>query len=207
MTDITIFSTQTGQIRRNVSVANPFDVMLQCGDGEGYITGTFADATHYVDDYEAVPKPPRPSQFATFDYGTKQWVESAQEVAAAKASALHSLSDSVSAARRRFITSIPGQEMIYLAKQEEARRYLAESPAPVSLAAYPLIAAEVGITAPTAYQLAVIWLFMADAWTAAAAQIEGIRLNAASSIQAATTVSAALAALDQAKAALDQINP
>lgn len=110
----------------------------------------------------------------------------AEALAAAKARAQADLAAAVAEARAAYITTLPGQQMIYLAKEAEARAYVAE-PAP-DLANYPLLSAEVGITAPDAWQLAQIWLALADLWRQAAAQIEAMRLGVAAQIEAAGTV-------------------
>lgn len=97
--------------------------------------------------------------------------------------------------RRAFITVLPGQEMIYLAKESEARGWIAD-PAP-ELASYPLLAAEAGLTAPDADQLAQVWLNLGDQWRQVAAQIEAARLGAVYGIAAADT-EAAIAAIELA---------
>ncbi|SEN77239.1 hypothetical protein SAMN04488103_107184 [Gemmobacter aquatilis] len=105
----------------------------------------------------------------------------------------------ISAARATMITTLPGQQMIYMAKEAEAARYIAD-PAP-DLATYPLLAAEIGITAPDAWQLAQIWLAMADLWRQAAAGLEALRLGTAAAVAAAGTVAEVAAALIAFRAA------
>ena len=100
-----------------------------------------------------------------------------------QAKAVAQINVSAGAKRAEYVTVTPGQEMIYLAKEAEATRYLAESP--VTLDGYPLLAAEVGITAPSAHELAQIWLNMSALWRQVAAAIEAIRLSAIQSITAA----------------------
>ena len=89
--------------------------------------------------------------------------------------------------RAHYITAIPGQEMIYLKKEEEARRYIAQEPEPSSLSDYPMITAEIGITAPTAWQIAQIWMQMSALLSSTAAGLEGLRLGAIATLEAATT--------------------
>lgn len=97
--------------------------------------------------------------------------------------------------RLEFITDIPGQQMLYQAKEQEAAAYLAESPAPVDLSAYPLMAAEVGpgLTALTPLDLAQTWLAMANQWRLVAAAIENVRLLHVYAVEQA----ADLATIDQ----------
>jgi hypothetical protein len=109
----------------------------------------------------------------------------------------------VSSARQTYITELPGQDALYQAKETEAKAFLAEAN-PV-MADYPLLSAETGITAPTAAELANLWISMGMQWRSVAAQIEAARMTANTAIGAATTVleiEAALAALDTAIAGL-----
>ena len=97
--------------------------------------------------------------------------------------------------RLEFITDIPGQQMLYQAKEAEAAAYLVESPAPADLSAYPLMAAEVGpgLTALTPLDLAQTWLAMANQWRLVAAAIENVRLLHVYAVEQA----ADLATIDQ----------
>lgn len=116
-----------------------------------------------------------------------------EALAQARAAARAALSAHIEAARAALITDLPGQSMIYLAKEAEARSFLAE-PEP-DMADYPMLAAEVGITAPDAETLAQIWLNMADIWRNAAAGLEALRLSTAAAIDAAATPAAVEAAM------------
>lgn len=116
-----------------------------------------------------------------------------QLLAEAKASARVQLTAAISAARVAMITDLPGQDMIYLAKEAEARAWVAD-PEPDS-ADYPLLSAEAGITAPDADALAQLWLNLAALWRAAAAQLEALRMAVGSAIDAAATVEDVEAAL------------
>jgi hypothetical protein len=111
-------------------------------------------------------------------------------LARVKARAVARVNDAASSLRGQYITVIPGQEMIYLAKEAEAVRYLAETPEPTTLDGYPMLAAEVGITAPTAYELAQLWANMSALWRGIAAQIETARLGAIYQIETAPDAAA-----------------
>lgn len=87
--------------------------------------------------------------------------------------------------RLRFITAGAGQAMVYQAKMEEARRYLAADPAPETLDDYPLIAAEVDITAVDAQAVIAIWQQMEAGWRQVAAAIEAARLGGKAAVAAA----------------------
>lgn len=105
-----------------------------------------------------------------------------------KARAVARINNAASDLRGQYITVIPGQEMIYLAKEAEAVRYLAETPE--TLDGFPMLAAEVGVTAPTAYELAQLWANMSALWRQVAAQIETARLTAIYAIEAAEDAAA-----------------
>ena len=116
-----------------------------------------------------------------------------QMLAEAKADAREHLTAVISAARTAMITDLPGQDMIYLAKETEARAWVAaEDP---DMADYPLLSAEVGITAPDADALAQLWLNLATLWRAAAALLEAVRMAVGGAIEAAETVDDVEAAL------------
>lgn len=114
---------------------------------------------------------------------------------AARRAAITRINAAAGLLRQTFITEIPGQEMLYLAKEAEARDYIAD-PAPV-LANYPLIAAETGLTAPDAGSLAQLWLNLGAQWRAVAAQIETARLGAVYATELATS-EAEIAAIEAA---------
>lgn len=115
------------------------------------------------------------------------YVEAGQLVrgglAGAKARAISDINAGADAVRRRYVTTITGQDMLYLRKEAEARGYIAD-PDPV-LEHYPLIAAEVGITAPSAWEVAQTYLNMSALWIQAAAQLETARLGAIAAIEVA----------------------
>jgi hypothetical protein len=95
-------------------------------------------------------------------------------------------------ARLAWITPGAGQAAVYLMKREEAMAFAAAAdPDPDD---YPLLGAEVGITAPTLGEVAAIVTALADAWTQAAAAIEVIRLGAKRAIAEAETIEAVIAA-------------
>ena len=100
-------------------------------------------------------------------------------------SALNKLNERMAEMRSQLVTSLPGQDMVYIRKEEEAKSYL-NSIAPV-LEDYPLIAAEIGITADTAYQIAQIWMAMSHFWISAAADLEGLRMRIGNAIAQAET--------------------
>ncbi|WP_321449778.1 hypothetical protein [uncultured Cohaesibacter sp.] len=92
------------------------------------------------------------------------------------------------------MTDLIGQEMIYLAKEQEAKDWQAsESP---DLADFLLMFAEVGITASTADKLATLWLTMANQWRQTAASFGAIRLKSKSDIKSAASAEAVQSVVD-----------
>jgi len=101
---------------------------------------------------------------------------------------------SAEAARLKYITPGAGQAMTYQQKTEEARRYIAtESPA---LSDFPMISAEVGITADTPAGVCAVILDAYAQWQQLGAAFEAIRLGAKKAIDAAETVADAQAVAD-----------
>lgn len=83
--------------------------------------------------------------------------------------------------RKRIYTDIPGQDALYLEKRAEAQAYVAEARGrgePATLADYPLLANEVGVTAPTAWMLAQLWLNRSDQFKRVGAASERLRMQA-----------------------------
>ena len=95
-------------------------------------------------------------------------------------------------ARLLWITPGSGQALTYEQKRIEAER-MATDPAPQP-EAYPMLAAEVGITADTLAAVGALVRARAAAWTAAAAQIESLRLQAKAAVMAANNAAEARAA-------------
>lgn len=106
-------------------------------------------------------------------------------IAPLQAETIAAINATIGEIRARYITVAPGQDPIYAAKEAEARDYIADS-AP-DMSKYPFLSAEVGVTAPDAYQLAQLWLGMASLWRTVASALERIRLVAINSVQAAST--------------------
>lgn len=137
------------------------------------------------------PLPAKPDPWTTFDPAAGAWVDmrspeqTAADLAKAKRAAIAEVNAWAAAERVKHITIIPGQDMIYLAKEAEAVRWLAADPAPADLAGFPLIAAEVGITAETPWHLAQIWAQLGQIWRGMAAQIEAVRLGVIKAVEAA----------------------
>lgn len=184
-----IYEASSGRIVAALTVLSDEERDANMADGQGWIEGYFDPATFYVADGQATAYPPQPEEWMTFDYALGEWIDDrgAEDLEALRAVVLDQLNRYVANQRRQFITDLPGQEMIYLRKEDEGRRYLASEVEPVDLSDFPLIAAEVGITAPTAYQLATIWVQLTSMWIGAAAQIEQFRMTVDARIRASVS--------------------
>jgi hypothetical protein len=121
-----------------------------------------------------------------------------------KNAAYEVLNTTVSNLRLKFITPLPGQEMVYMAKAAQAKDFLVDpNPDPNQ---YLLIYGEVGITAPDALGVAQVFQGKATAWTQIASAIETIRLTAERDINIASTNEAVDTALFVAVSYLDQLD-
>lgn len=120
----------------------------------------------------------------------------------AKRDAIAEVNNIVGDVRSRYITTAPGQEMIYLSKEAEARDCLADTgPVPSS---YPLLAAEVGITAETLAQVAQVILNIAGIWRGIAAELETLRFHAIAAIEDAPDPQAVADVVTSLRHALDE---
>jgi hypothetical protein len=107
--------------------------------------------------------------------------------------------------RSRFAT--PGKHVIYDRKLKEAERYLVavSSGSTPNINGYPYMKKEVGKTAPTAVDLANLWVMMNSAWEDVSATIEEISITAKAQARAAGTAEDIASIADTAAAALDAI--
>ena len=117
----------------------------------------------------------------------------------------------VGAVRASFVTVIPAQDMVYLEKAGEARRFLVAYPTPADVPetvdadpvlGFPFVLAEVGITASTAWDVAVVYVTGAATFRAAGAALETVRLGTVAAIEVAETPAAIDAALTGCAASL-----
>jgi hypothetical protein len=96
------------------------------------------------------------------------------------------------AARLRYITAGSGQAMTYQQKAQEASEVLSlVGSGEVDETQFPLLSAEVGITAPTLIEVAQVVDYAYQTWRVVGAQIEALRLGGKSAVSAATTIPAA----------------
>lgn len=99
-----------------------------------------------------------------------------------------SIDEAAELARLKYITPGVGQAMTYQQKAAEAATCMVdEDPQPFR---YPLLAAEVGITAPTLAGVALVVSQAYAQWAVIGAAIEAARLGAKSAVDAATDAAA-----------------
>lgn len=175
---------------------------MNCDDGLEWVLGEFDQDRYQLSGGSMVALPPRPGPWAVWQDGA--WTDPRTpadleaELSAARLAAVAAINAASGPIRRLYVTDIPGQEALYLMKEAEARAWVASAdPEPTQ---FPLIAAEVGITAPTAGEVAQVYLNLAGIYTAAAAQLETVRLGHIAQAEAAPTSEAAAAVADAFRA-------
>lgn len=127
----------------------------------------------------------------------------ARELARHRRKAIAEITELVRPVRLQFITDLPGQDMIYMEKEREALRYLAEDPQPSSLDDFPWIEQEVGSTASTAYEVAQVFANLAARWRTVGARLEGLRIDATTQVDSATSKDEVDAAVSDLKELLE----
>ena len=127
-----------------------------------------------------------PGEYYSFDISSETWIDDTLlRLPEIKLKASKVVSDKCSTIRSLYITNVKGQEVVYTMKRDEALRFLNDNDPDIS--EYPLIAAEIGITAQAAHEVAQIYINMSHMFVQALAALENIRLTAVSAIETATT--------------------
>lgn len=110
--------------------------------------------------------------------------------------------------RKKYITVIPGQDMLYKEKEIQAVNYLAASPEPNTVSGweteYPSIAREVGITADTPANVATVIVHLADIWRDIGSLLDQFRLGAILTVENATDRTAIDQAVSNFQTAVEQ---
>ncbi|ARE84995.1 hypothetical protein ROSMUCSMR3_03541 [Roseovarius mucosus] len=137
-------------------------------------------------------------------------VSKARELNVCKAKAKDAVNKRMDQIRSRFITSIAGQSMIYMAKEAEALAYVAATPEPNTVAGweqdYPFIAGEVGSTGSSAYEVAQVFLNLAAQWRDIGAQLEKARIETIQAISLSQSVTDTDDALGQFEAEIAEFD-
>lgn len=186
MINYTIYKTSTGNIVQS-GIAPDLNQWLD--EGESIIEGASDPNTQCVRDGVIIDRPIKPRFW--LDWNGTEWVDNRTTEQIAECLELYrkettaSVNREVGKIRSKYITTIEGQEMLYLDKEREAVAFLSD-PEP-DLANYPFISREVGVTATTAQELAQVWLNSAFMWRQIAAELEKQRFEALNAIAVATT--------------------
>lgn len=191
------FYDLTGRYVTSMSMPDDEAVRLNTPPGTTAVSGRFSEDT-YLHQGEVKTIPARPSEdlFWVFDTIIGEWTDQRTE-AELQAASEQKRRDAIDAinrvrgdARTRFITSIPGQDMVYMEKEREAREWVAaratDSNAP-DPDEYPHLANEVGTTAPDMDAVAQVYLNMAAMFRTFSAIIEGEAMAALNAVEAAPT--------------------
>lgn len=101
--------------------------------------------------------------------------------------ATDAIDSAAGAARARFITTVPGQDITYQIKADQADAYVAAG-RPADTSAYPMLEAEATARGMSVSDLADEVRITRDAWIAKASQIEGARMAGKAAIEACTAV-------------------
>jgi hypothetical protein len=120
-------------------------------------------------------------------YQVLEGILTAVDIEAFKKSAITKINTEVGRVRLQMITDLPGQELIYKTKEEQARRYLTATPEPADLTEYRMIASEVTARGISPYQAAQLILNLAGMWELVGGALEDIRLTAAVDLESVTT--------------------
>ena len=182
---------------------NPFDWYWLADDGRLYSSArsglTDASDPAYLSWGGVATSWPRDDDGAQTDaalqevlapYGLALWPET---LAQAQARLCQAIDAAAETQRQRWITPGAGQAITYLTKADEARRAVSVGAA-AQPADYPLIAAEIGITADGLLEVAGAVLAAHQAWLAAGAAIEAARLACKAAVGTAADIATAEAA-------------
>ena len=107
-------------------------------------------------------------------------------------------------ARARHITTSPGQESTYIAKGQEAERFIADG-SPADTTPFVMLTAEAGALGISVADLADQVIATRTAWLQLAGAVEGARLGGKAAVEAAETIDEAETAAAAAIAVLGAI--
>ena len=139
--------------------------------------------------------------------GAPRVVERVPPLSEVRATGRHKVDRMAGGARSRIITTVPGQAETYLAKEREARDWLAVEAAggqPV-LADYPMLQAETAVTGQSATEAAQAIVARADQWRVLGARIERVRRQGKLDIEAAPDAAGVEAVIERVQAELQTI--
>lgn len=166
-----------------MDIAIAIDALVPGAQYFGTLTGGTLDEFDALDWLDERQKPTWPALQTASLEATKRKLKAQIDTAAERE-------------RLKYITAGTGQAMTYQQKAEEAAAFLSdENPDP---AHYPLLSAEIGITAADITGVATIVAAAYRQWRFIGAQIEASRLGTKAAIESAEAEEAAQAAADAA---------
>lgn len=186
-----IYNKATGVITSRMDVATIDDALLNVGENEGIIAGDYDETVYYVKDGGVFEYPTMsPGYWAV--WSGSAWIDPRSqdrvhfETERHRVQMIETINKECGDLRKKFVTSIPAQDMIYQAKEAEAKAFLSDSDAdPME---YPMLSAEVGITGDSLFQVAQIIMHLSFMLRQVAAGLERVRLNGIKGIEEATTI-------------------
>lgn len=136
------FFDSLGKITRQ-SCVSAAEAELAADAGEQWIESPdiYSDETHYVFSGDFTPFPSRPSAWHEWDWTSLAWVRPTSAADDARASGRARIDTAAGNARKRYITTSPGQDATYTVKYAEALGYIAAG-YPSDLSPYPFVAGE-----------------------------------------------------------------
>ena len=195
-----VVADSQGRIIRSGSCSEE-SFALQGGEGETVIAADGLDDKIHVwdsvaEEFRTIPTQPDPwSVWNGTDWIDPRTPEELEaELTEAKTLAMREITTMRGKMRMVYITDIPGQDMLYMAKMEEARAYVAA--AHPDIADFPLIESEVGVTAPTADEVAQVFLNLNALWRDAAGQIDAACFQAEGAVMAAPDIATVTAIVE-----------
>lgn len=144
------------------------------------------------------------------DAGVPEDVVTAAELADVRAEALAAIDAHAGVVRSRYLTLIPGQEMTYQRKTEQARAYLALDAAARAAAGhadFPLLLPEAAAVGADPAPLAALIIAREDAWLQIGGQIEAARVGGKADVSSRRLVHTIADARAAAIAALNALSP
>lgn len=195
-----IYDTTSGLVVQTLTAGDQAEAEANCNPGQAVIAANARVMETYVRAGVVRELPPRPGRWAQWDGG--KWIDprTDEDIAAdlelSRMAGLTRIGQLRGQARLSYITDLPGQDMLYMAKADEARAYLSDpDPDPAD---YPLVLSEVGITAPTAYEVAQVFTNLNALWRYAAGSLDAACFQAEAAVRQApdaNTIDSILAGL------------
>lgn len=211
MAEYIVYEEATGKILRTLQMPQ-FMAEVNVFEGEALLEcpPPLDLGTAYVKEGVVLEMPVKPNPYYEFDYSDETWKDLrdvSQKLADfenKRKEALEQVLQISSEFEQKFVTPLPSQMEKYRRKEKDGADYLAAyslDPA-VDVSQFPWVAAEVGVTAPTAYEVAQIYVNLAYQWETIAFQYEPLRIQCVNEIELAESESEVDTSIANFKSAL-----